>query len=1000
MKFWKRFGGYMPILATIVVVGCVGTALKGYAAPVYEVEQPENIQSNEADAKEKKQETEETEQAKKGNFDLADGFYKGSGTGFAGTVSVSVEIKDKSIIAINILSTQDDEAFFNRAKGVIDKIIAGQTLDVDVVSGATYSSNGIISAVKNALTGEQDTSTPATTASSSSQSSPSIETVDDSNQTWKDGIYYGSGTGFNGEVQVEVVIADGKISNISVVSHNDDSSFMSQAQGLIPNIISSQSTNVDAVSGATYSSRGIIDAVRAALKQAVVNGSSNDADDSNDGNNNNDNNNSNNNSTIVEGKVPYEEGIYYGTGEGYAGDVQLAVVIQDKTIKAILVTECEDDAAFFNRAKSIINEVLKNQSTDFVFTSATLNKTRTASLAGGSYHTNADGSQIDGITFPVKVTDDMDMSKYTQVTDDDSVDITVTNRGQTSTTTYKGKDALFQNADYAYYNLTEVPSYYKEVSVDKDGNLTFGKTVGNVTTLEGLSAELSTETSYGDYQLDIDGLRDKLTEIGVTNINGVVINTKEGSSYGLRHLENIWRMEELAWATGFTEAVHGCPTSSDHYKAMMGQTITSVTYYTDKGMYNIPLADIYVPVKFTHDLEVANAAITAGKTEVTVTGLPDDYAAEYKVDGLDGVSVQNGVLTFNNAKKGKYTLTISDKKGKYADITTEFELYTEAMPAAYDADKKALVKTADATDEEFADYIKSISVVSVNGKDYRATGRGATVIINEDGSIKTDAAPFAEGDTFEITVSATGYLPQSFTYTTKEAPAPAEVNTEALKATIAKAEGLKEADYTADSWAAMQTSLTSAKAALEAKESQEAVDAASASLQSSIDALKAATPAETEEETKDDKKDETATVDTAALEKVIATAKGLKKNDYTAATWSTLQTALTNAEKALDAKESQKSVDEAAKTLQAAIDGLKKAADTTATTDDKKNNNNNNNSTNKNNTTNKNTTTSKNSPKTGDPVSVLGLLGAAISSVGIGGLGLRLRKKSKREDEE
>ena len=364
MKFWKRFGGYMPILATIVVVGCVGTALKGYAAPVYEVEQTENIQSTEADAKEKKQETEETEQAKKGNFDLADGFYKGSGTGFAGTVSVSVEIKDKSIIAINILSTQDDEAFFNRAKGVIDKIIAGQTLDVDVVSGATYSSNGIISAVKNALTGEQDTSTPATTASSSSQSSPSIETVDDSNQTWRDGTYYGSGTGFNGEVQVQVVIADGKITDINVVSHNDDSSFMNQAQGLIPNIISFQSTNVDAVSGATYSSRGIIDAVRAALKQAVVNGSSNDADDSNDDNNNNDNNNSNNNSTIVEGKVPYEEGIYYGTGEGYAGDIQLAVVIQDKTIKAILVTECEDDAAFFNRAKSIINEVLKNQSTD------------------------------------------------------------------------------------------------------------------------------------------------------------------------------------------------------------------------------------------------------------------------------------------------------------------------------------------------------------------------------------------------------------------------------------------------------------------------------------------------------------------------------------------------------------------------------------------------------------------------------------------------------------
>lgn len=637
-----------------------------------------------------------------------------------------------------------------------------------------------------------------------------------------------------------------------------------------------------------------------------------------------------------------------------------------------------------------------------VFTSATLNKTRTPGLSGGSYHVNADGSQIDGITFPVKVGEGVDLSKYTQVTDDDSVDITVTNRGQTSTTTYKGKDALFQNADYAYYNLTEVPSYYKEVSVDKDGNLTFGKTVGNVTTLEGLSAELSTETKYGDYQLDIDGLRDKLTELGVTNINGVVINTKEGSSYGLRHLENIWRMEELAWAAGFTEAVHGCPTSSDHYKAMMGQTITSVTYYTDKGMYNIPLADIYVPVKFTHDLEVANAAVTAGKTEATVTGLPGDYAAEYKVDGLDGVSVQNGVLTFSNAKKGKYTLTISDKKGKYADITTEFELYTEAMPAAYDADKKALVKTADAADEEFADYIRNITVVNVNGKDYRATGRGATVIINEDGSIKTDAAPFAEGDTFEITVSATGYLSQSFTYTTKVAPAPAEVNTATLEATIAKAEGLKEADYTADSWKAMQAELATAKAALEAKESQDAVDAAAASLQASMDALKAVTPAESE----DDKKDETEAVDTAALEKVIATAKGLNKNDYTATTWTTMQAALTNAEKALEAKESQTSVDEAAKTLQAAIDGLKKASATTTTTDDKKNNNNssnknNNNSNtnnNKNNTTNSSTNkNSTTSPKTGDPVSVMGLLGAAISSVGLGGLGLKLRKRSRKQ---
>ena len=622
-------------------------------------------------------------------------------------------------------------------------------------------------------------------------------------------------------------------------------------------------------------------------------------------------------------------------------------------------------------------------------TSATLNKTR-SSLAAGSYHVNSDGSDITGIVYPVKLSDASALEKLTQVTDSSKVDITVSMKGKETTTTYEGKDALFESASYSYYVLSEAPSYYKEATVNEDGTLSFGKVEGTeAKTLSGVTAELSTSSRYGDYQINLSGLPDD-----ITTVYGVVVGTKEGSNYGMRHLENIWRIAELAWSTGFVTTSHGSPLQYKDYVNMMGQTINKITYYTNAGIYEIPV-DIKVPVKFTHDLEVANAAVTAGKTEVTVTGLPDDYAAEYKVEGLDGVTVENGVLTFSNAKKGKYTLTISDKNGKYADITTDFELYTESMPAAYDADKKALVKTADATDEEFADYIENITLVNVNGKDYRATGRGATVIINKDGSIKTDAAPFAEGDTFEITVSATGYLPQSFTYTTKEAPAPAEVNTEALAAAIAKAEGLKEADYTADSWKAMQTSLTAAKAALEAKESQEAVDAAAANLQSSINALKAATPSET-----DDKK----AVDTATLEKTIATVKGLKKNDYTAATWTTLQTALTNAEKALDAKESQKSVDEAAKTLQAAIDGLKKASDTTATTDDKKNNNsnkNNNNSTNKNNTTtNKNNTTSKNSPKTGDPVSVLGLLGAAISSVGIGGLGLRLRKKSKREDEE
>ena len=92
------------------------------------------------------------------------------------------------------------------------------------------------------------------------------------------------------------------------------------------------------------------------------------------------------------------------------------------------------------------------------FTSATKNKVRTGSLAGGSYHVGSSGDEITGVTFPVKVGEGVDLSKYKKVTDESSVDVTVTNRGQTSTTTYKGKEALFESASYSYYTLSETPS--------------------------------------------------------------------------------------------------------------------------------------------------------------------------------------------------------------------------------------------------------------------------------------------------------------------------------------------------------------------------------------------------------------------------------------------------------------------------------------------------------------------------------------------------------------
>ena len=481
------------------------------------------------------------------------------------------------------------------------------------------------------------------------------------------------------------------------------------------------------------------------------------------------------------------------------------------------------------------------------FTSATKNKVRTGSLAGGSYHVDASGDEITGVTFPVKVPAGIDLSKYTQITDDSKVSITVTNKGQESTTDYTGKDALFESASYSYYTLSEKPSYYKELTVNEDGSFSFGATQGTAATItEGVTAELKTDSKYGDYQLKLEGL-DNTIPPKTTAIYGVIVSTKEGSDYGMRHLENIYKVSKLAWATGFTSVVHGCPTSSEHYKAMMGQHINKVTYYTAKGIYEIPVGGeegLYVPVKFdTSAVTVADAELKDGETSVatTISGLtlPESFDAEYTVDGATAI-VEGEKLILKDVKKGAYTLTITDKSGKYAPISVGFEVYAETIPASYNenTEKPGLTKAAGATDTEFADYIKNITSVSVNGKSYAASGRGAVKLFNDDGTLITDAAPFAEGDSFEIVVTATGYKNLSFTYKkAAKGDSVQEINTASLEKAIQSAEALKEADYTADSWKVLQVALKNAKSALEAKKDQTSVDNAAVSLNKAMEAL-------------------------------------------------------------------------------------------------------------------------------------------------------------------
>lgn len=159
-----------------------------------------------------------------------------------------------------------------------------------------------------------------------------------------DGTYEGSANGFSGKIKVSVVIKNQTIRSINILSNSDDEAFFNRAkEGVTASIIAKQSTDVDTVSGATYSSRGIINAVKDAL-------SSSDGEEQ---------------TVVAKGDFALNDGYYEGTGNGFAGPVKLFIEIKDKSIVGIYIVKTSDDAGFFNRTKEgVTASILEKQSTD------------------------------------------------------------------------------------------------------------------------------------------------------------------------------------------------------------------------------------------------------------------------------------------------------------------------------------------------------------------------------------------------------------------------------------------------------------------------------------------------------------------------------------------------------------------------------------------------------------------------------------------------------------
>ena len=215
-----------------------------------------------------------------------DGTYTGNGRGFLGDINVTVCVGSGVITDITVNSYQDDKEFFSRAQsGIIAAVLQTQSTDVATVSGATYSSNGLIAAIKDALGEETAVTTTAhetettrrrketTTESQTTETTPETFAQESASaDAYADGVYAGSGTGLRGQTNVAVTVENGEITDITVTSYQDDQQFFVRAEsGMITSILQAQSVDVDTVSGATFSSNSIKEAVANALGIAYTN---------------------------------------------------------------------------------------------------------------------------------------------------------------------------------------------------------------------------------------------------------------------------------------------------------------------------------------------------------------------------------------------------------------------------------------------------------------------------------------------------------------------------------------------------------------------------------------------------------------------------------------------------------------------------------------------------------------------------------------------------------
>lgn len=371
-------------------------------------------------------------------------------------------------------------------------------------------------------------------------------------------------------------------------------------------------------------------------------------------------------------------------------------------------------------------------------TSATINKAKmngAGELSAGTYYTEAaDGSAvyINGVVFPVIVSE-------------------------------AEKEELIKDGNYAEADFSEVDmasytgNYLNYESVD--GKASYAAADMAKVKLANVKAEFTTNTKYGDYQIDLSGEDiESHMSTGNDTVYGVIVNTKENGSYPMYTLENIWRNTEIAWSAGFVTETHGCPLRSDIYRNMMGETIKDITYITDKGIYEVDVEDIYVPKKTDNSVTV-DTVQAKDTTEITakLNKMPDSFVPVVSLSGNEAVITQQSsetnadgtvdyvyLIKADNIVPDTYTITASDSSKEYADVTASVTV--KGAQVIFDNTKLTLKDPA--CGDSIANFVSKISKVDVtkpNGESVTylpKIGKGSAIVavlFDENGNLDMNA---------------------------------------------------------------------------------------------------------------------------------------------------------------------------------------------------------------------------------------------------------------------